>query len=146
MEKNDLSFPLLSSVRIHFARRKAQEGGAAEPTSVRAVLVEAEDQDVYSMPNTSLLAMGPILRSLAASPEELKIVTLRDIGVLPHVGMVVDGQKCELALVLAAATEKIGIQKVRGRIPLDDETPVGHRLRQTELESIRVPRGHQVRF
>ena len=26
-------------MRIHFARRKAQEGGAVEPTSVRAVLV-----------------------------------------------------------------------------------------------------------
>ena len=112
--KNDLSFPVLSSVRIHFARRKAQEGGAVEPTSVRAVLVEAEDQDVYTMPNKSFFAMEPILKSLAPSLEELKIVKLEDIGVLPHVGMVVDGQKCDLALVLIGATEKSNFNKFGG--------------------------------
>ena len=73
--------------------------------------MEAEDQDVYTMPNAYFLAMGPILRSLAASPEELKIVRLQDIDVLPHVGMVVDGQKCELALALIGGTENSNFDK-----------------------------------
>ncbi len=103
---NDISFPVLSSVRIHLAKRKVQEGGAQEPTSVSPVMVEAEEQDMHCMPNKSLLAMRSILKGMSASTEELKIARLCEISVLPHVGMVVDGQKCELALVLAGATEK----------------------------------------
>ena len=103
---NDISFPVLSSVRVHLAKRKVQEGGAQEPTSVRPVMVEAEEQDMRCMPNKSLLAMTPILKGMSASTEELKVARLSEISALPHVGMVVDGQKCELALVLAGATEK----------------------------------------
>jgi len=114
---DNLSFPVLASVRVHLAKRKdvsdghRQEGGAAEPTLLTAVLVEAEDQDLHLMPTKALLELRPILKCLAASTEELKITRLRDIGVLPHVGMVVDGQKCELALVLAGATEKSEFKK-----------------------------------
>ena len=55
--------------------------------------------------------MQPVLKSLAGSEEDLKIARLREISLLPYLGMVVNGAKCELALVLAAATEKSEFQK-----------------------------------
>ncbi len=114
---DNISFPVLASVRVHLTRRKdaaesqGQEGGAAEPAFLDAVLVEAEDQDIEIMPTSALLALRPVLKSLAGSTEDLKIARLQEISVLPHVGMVVNGLKCELALVLAAATEKSEFQK-----------------------------------
>ena len=63
------------------------------------------------MPTSALLALQPVLNSLACSTEDLKIAGLQEISLLPHVGMVVNGLKCELALVLAAATEKSDFQR-----------------------------------
>ena len=114
---DNVSFPVLASVRIHFARRKTlhesptQEGGATEPASLTAVMVEAEDQDMEMMPTRALLELQPILKSLALSTQELVITCLKDIEVLPHVGMVVGGVKCELALVLVAATARSEFQR-----------------------------------
>ncbi len=56
----------------------------------------------------ALLEMRPILKTLAASTEELKVAKLSVLNVLPHVGMVVGwpGEKCELALVPVGATDK----------------------------------------
>ena len=70
--ENNLSFPILCSMRIHLAKRKTEDGGAAEPTAGRVIMVEAEDQDRAFLPNQSLLALGPILRNVPASTEELK--------------------------------------------------------------------------
>ena len=67
--------------------------------------MEAEDQDIEIMPTSALLALRPVLKSLAGSTEDLKIAGLREISAMPHVGMVGSGLKCELALVLVAATE-----------------------------------------
>ena len=108
---SNISFPVLASVRIHVTLRKDQPGGAPKPTAMRATMVEAEDQDMCCMPNQSLLFMAPMLKSLSASTEELKIARLCEISVLPHTGMVVDNQQYDLTLVLAAATEKSKFQK-----------------------------------
>ena len=114
---DNISFPVLASVRVHLTMRKdlgesqSPEGGAVEPTFLDAVMVEAEDQDIEIMPTSALLTLRPVLKSLAGPTEEIKITRLQDISVLPHVGMVVNGSKCELALVLAAATEKSEFQK-----------------------------------
>ena len=111
---DNISFPVLASVRVNLTRRKdaaESQGGAAEPAFLDAVLVEAEDQDIEIMPTSALLALRPVLKSLAGSTEELKIARLQEISVLPHVGMVVNGLKCELALVLVAAMEKSEFQK-----------------------------------
>ena len=64
-----------------------------------------------SLPNKSLLALGPLLKSLPASTEELKIARLSELEVSAHVGMVAGGCKCEAALVLTAATEKSEFRK-----------------------------------
>ena len=106
---DNITFPVLASIRVHLARRK--DASESEPAFLDAVLVEAEEQDIEIMPTSALLALRPILKSLACSTEDLKIARLQDISVLPHVGMVVNGFKCELALVLAAATEKSEFQK-----------------------------------
>ena len=114
---DNISFLVLASVRVHVSRRKNsddsknREGGAAEPAFLDAVLVEAEDQDIEIMPTSALLALRPVLRNLAGSEEDLKIARLQEISVLRYIGMVVNGSKCELALVLAAATEKSEFQK-----------------------------------
>ena len=114
---DNISFPVLASVRVHLTRRKDadesknREGGAAEPAFLDAVLVEAEDQDIEIMPTSALLALRPVLKSLAGSEEDLKIARLQEISVLPYIGMVVNGLKCELALFFAAATEKSEFQK-----------------------------------
>ena len=75
-------------------------------------MVEAEDQQFSFMPTSALLAMQPVLRTLAPSSEELRITTLEEISVQPHVGMVVSGRKCGTALVLLAATEKSEFQRI----------------------------------
>ena len=114
----NISFPVLASIRVHLTRRKnaaeseGREGGAAETAFLHAVLVEAEDQDIEIMPTSALLALRPVLKSLAGSTEDLKIAGLREISAMPHVGMVVSGLTCELALVFAAATEKSELQKI----------------------------------
>ena len=114
---DNVSFPVLASVRVHLTRRKGAdesnnlEGGAAEPAFLDAVLVEAEDQDIQIMPTSALLALQPVLKSLAGSEDDLKIARLQEISILPYIGMVVNGLKCELALVFAAATEKSEFQK-----------------------------------
>ena len=114
---DNISFFVLASVRVHLTRRKDaeerknRESGAAELAFLDAVLVEAEDQDIEIMPTSALLALRPVLKSLAGSEEDLKIARLQEISVLPYIGMVVNGLKCELALVLAAATEKSEFQK-----------------------------------
>ena len=97
---------MLSSIRVHVQTRKDQEGGAVEPASLNVVMVEAEDQQFSLMPTNALLAMQPFLKTLAPSNEELRITTLEEISVQPHVGMVVSGGKCAVALVLLGATEK----------------------------------------
>ena len=109
---DNISFPVLASIRVNLTRRKnaaeseGREGGAAEPTFLDAVLVESEDSDIEIMPASALLALRPVLKILAGSTEDLKIARLQEISVMQHVGMVVNGLKCELALVVAAATEK----------------------------------------
>ena len=114
---DNISFPVLASVRVHLAKKKdasdshSQGGGATEPTWLNAVLVEAEDQNVDTMSTNALLELRPILKRLALSTEELKVASLKDFAVLPHVGMVVDGVKCELGLVLVGATAKSEFQK-----------------------------------
>ena len=106
---DNISFPVLASIRVHLTRRKnaaeseGREGGAAETAFLDAVLVEAEDQDIEIMPTSALLALRPVLKSLAGSTEDLKIAGLREISAMPHVGMVVSGLKCELALVIVEA-------------------------------------------
>ena len=67
---NNLSYAVLYGVRIQVSKRKAGDGGDPDPTTVRAVMVEAEDQDLTSSPNPSLLALGPVLKSLASSTED----------------------------------------------------------------------------
>jgi hypothetical protein len=107
----------LASIRVHLTRRKdASEskhakGGPAEPAFLDAVLVEAEEKDIEIMPTSALLALRPVLKSLAGSEEDLKIARLQEISLLPHIGMVVNGVKCELALVFVATTEKSEFQK-----------------------------------
>ena len=114
---DNMSFPVLASVRVHLTRCKDaddsrnREGGAAEPALLDAVLVEAEDQDNEIMRASALLKLRPVLKSLAGSEEDLKIARLQEISMLPYIGMVVNGLKCKLALVFAAATEKSEIQK-----------------------------------
>lgn len=114
---DNISFPVLASVRVHVTKQKdsdsskSQDGGAAEPTFLNAVLVEAEDQSIDAMPTSALLELRPILQKLALSTEELKVATLKDFAVLPHVGMAVDKVKCELGLVLIGATTKSEFQK-----------------------------------
>ena len=76
---SNISFPVLARVRIHVTSRKDQPGGAPEPTAMGATMVEAEDQDMSYMPNQSLLSMAPMLNSLSASPEGLKIARLCEI-------------------------------------------------------------------
>ena len=66
--------------------------------------MEAEDQDIEVMPTNALLALRPVLKSLAGSEENCKIARLQEISVLPHIGMVINGLKCDIALVFAAAT------------------------------------------
>ena len=75
-------------------------------------MVEAEDQDRAFLPNQSLLALGPILKSLPASTEELKIARLGELDASAHAGMVAGGCKCETALVLTAAMEKSEFKKI----------------------------------
>jgi len=114
---DNISFPVLASVRVHVTKQKdsdssqSQDGGAAEPTFLNAVLVETEDQSIDAMPTSALLELQPILQKLALSTEELKIATLKDFAVLPHVGMAVDKVKCELGLVLIGATARSDFQK-----------------------------------
>ena len=65
---DNISFPVLASVRVNLTRRKnsaeseGREGGAAEPTFLDAVLVESEDQDIEIMPTSALLALRPVLK------------------------------------------------------------------------------------
>ena len=109
---DNIAFPVLASVRVHLARQKhandraSQGSGAAEPAVLNAVLVEAEDQSIEAMPTSALLQLGPILAKLSLSSAELKIAKLQDFAVVPHVGLVVDGAKCNLGLVLVGATTK----------------------------------------
>ena len=70
------------------------------------MLVEAEDQNMEAMPTSALLQLQPILAKLSLSTAELKIAKLQDFAVVPHVGMVVDGAKCELGLALVGATTR----------------------------------------
>ena len=70
------------------------------------LLVEAEDQNIGAMPTSALLQLRPILAKLALSNAELKIAKLQEFAVVPHVGMVVDGEKCDLGLVLVGASRK----------------------------------------
>ena len=106
---DNITFPVLASIRVHLARRK--DASESEPAFLDAVLVEAEEQDIEIMPTSALLALRPVLKSLAGSEEDLKIARLQEISLLPHIGMVVNGVKCELALVFVAATEKSEFQK-----------------------------------
>ena len=114
---DNISFPVLASARVHLARQKhpnaseIQGSGAAEPAKLNAVLVEAEDQNIDAMPTSALLQLRPILAKLSLSTAELKIAKLQDFAVVPHVGMVVDGAKCELGLVLVGATTKSEFQR-----------------------------------
>ena len=78
---------------------------------LNALLVEAEDQNIDAMPTSALLLLRPILANLSLSSAELKIAKLKDFAVLPHVGLAVDGVKCELGLVLIGATTKSEFQK-----------------------------------
>ena len=102
---------------MHLARQKdanaspSQGSGAAEPALLNAVLVEAEDQNIDAMPTSALLELRPILAKLSLSSAELKIAKLEELAVVPHVGMVVDGAKCDLALVLVGATTKSEFQR-----------------------------------
>ena len=114
---DNISFPVLASVRVHLARQKhgnaspSQGSGAAEPALLNAVLVEAEDQNIDAMPTRALLELQPILARLSLSTAELKIAKLQEFAVVPHVGMVVDGAKCELGLVLVGAATKSEFQR-----------------------------------
>ena len=114
---DNISFPVLASARVHLTRQKraddspSQGSGAAEPALLNAVLVEAEDQNIDAMPTNALLQLRPILAKLALSSAELKIARLQEFAVVPHVGMVVDGAKCDLGLVLVGATRKSEFQK-----------------------------------
>ena len=74
-------------------------------------MVEAEDQNIEAMPTSALLQLRPILAKLSLSTAELKIAKLHEFAVVPHVGMVVDGAKCELGLVLVGATTKSEFQR-----------------------------------
>ena len=78
---------------------------------LNAVLVEAEDQNIDAMPTSALLELRPILARLSLSTAELKIAKLQEFVVVPHVGMVVDGAKCGLGLVLVGATTKSEFQR-----------------------------------
>ena len=107
---DNVSFPVLASVRLHLSKRK-DSGESQNPQGgatglLTAVMVEAQDQDIEQMPTKALLELQPILKSLALSTEELKICCLKDISVMPHVGMVVGGMKCGLAVALIGATVK----------------------------------------
>ena len=113
---DSISFPVWANVRVHLAKQKdsdpnqSQDGGAAEPTLLNAMLVEAEDQNIEAMPTSALLELRPILQKLALSTEELKNATLNEFAILPHVGMALDKVKCELGLVLIGATAKSEFQ------------------------------------
>ena len=114
---DNISFPVLASIRVHLARQNfandsaSRESGAAELASLNAVLVEAEDQKIDAMPTSALLQLRPILAKLSLSTAELKIARLQDFAVVPHVGLVADGVKCDLGLVLVGATTKSEFQR-----------------------------------
>ena len=115
----DLVFPALSSVRIHVRLRHSRDGsdsqgGAEEPALAKeltGVLVEAEEQDLAKMPTQAILDLKPLLRPLSLSTQEFRVARFAEIQSKAHVGMVIDNQRCELVLVLAAATEKSQFQK-----------------------------------
>jgi hypothetical protein len=114
---DNISFPVLASARVHLARQKHANdsssggSGAAEPALLNAVLVEAEDQNIDAMPTSALLELGPILAKLSLSTAELKIAKLKEFAVVPHIGLMVDGAKCDLGLVLVGATMKSEFQR-----------------------------------
>ena len=114
---DNISFPVLASVRVHLAKQKStndrtsQGSGAAEPALLNAVLVEGEDQNVDEMPTNALLQLRPILAKLALSTTELKIARLQEFDVVPHVGMAVDCVKCDLGLVLVGTRTKSEFQR-----------------------------------
>ena len=116
---DNISCPVLASARVHLARQKhgndrpSQGSGAAEPALLNAVLVETEDHNIGAMPASALLELRPILAKLSLSTAELKIAKLQEFTVVPHVGMVVDGAKCDLGLVLVGATAKSEFQITR---------------------------------
>ena len=58
----------MCGMRIHLSKRKAEGGGAPEPTAVNAVMAEAEDQNLTSSPNQSLLALGRLLYASNGEP------------------------------------------------------------------------------
>ena len=73
--------------------------------------MEAEDQNIDALPTSALLELQPILAKVALSTAQLKIAMLQEFAVVPHVGMVVDGAKCDLGLVMAGATTKSEFQR-----------------------------------
>ena len=137
---DNISFPVLASARVHLARQKhandspSQWSGAAEPALLNEVLVEAEDQNIDAMPRSALLELQPILAKLALSTAQLKIAKLQEFAVVPHVGMVVDGAKCDLGLVLVGATTKSEFQRFGGGISFDHKECPGCRLRRVIAE------------
>ena len=96
----------------HVNASSSQGSGAAEPALLNAVLVEAEDRNIDAMPTSALLELRPILAKLSLSTAELKIAKLQEFAVVPHVGMVVGGAKCDLGLVLVGATTKSEFQRI----------------------------------
>ena len=103
-----LVFPVLASIRVHVKNQKPQGGtdDAKEHVHLNAIVVEAADQDLNEMPNTTLLNMKPLLLNLSLSSDELRAAALADVQTQAHVGMMVDNRGCNLVLALIAAHEK----------------------------------------
>ena len=138
--EDNLSFPLLASVRAHLAKRKdvaesqSQAGAAKEPTLLTAVLVEAEDQDVDQMPTRTLLGLQPVLKSLAMSTEELKV---KDVGGYLRVAtrwLCGSWTEVRACVGLDGSNGEIGAPEIRRRIPLADEEHRRCRLRSDARE------------
>ena len=88
---DNISFPVLASVRVHLTRRKDaaesknREGGGAEPAFLDAVLVETEDQDIEVMPTNALLVFRPVLKKLRGFRGRFQDSQIaRDLSVAPY--------------------------------------------------------------
>ena len=108
--------PIVDSHQLHSIQLRARFGNQME---VRALAKTWGVPQKAAGKNRSVLEMRRDLEEKIATQQaepgcwfvNAKKARLQEISVLPYIGMVVNGVKCGLALVLVAATEKPELQK-----------------------------------
>ena len=113
--KGALNFPILCSVRVTMRKATKTQDGAGD--EIDAVIVEAEEQDLFcprALPNSSMKYLSELLHALAPDPSRMVAAPMSAVRHVSHAGMVVDSVQASCVLSLTAHVGRSDIVDLDG--------------------------------